>query len=122
LRLQRTYPGDSATVAFWREFTTPWAPDERIERIRSMTPGEIFQQQADRFGRSFGGGVFARANASPYFVGKITDLQNLRQRLRCAPPLRAPAALWTRPARVSGGALIVGSRVVNGRDGIGVPR
>ena len=77
LRLQRTYPGDSAMVAFWREFTTPWAPDERIERARSMTP-DALQEGANGFGRSFGGGVFARANASPFFVGKITDLQNLR--------------------------------------------
>ena len=77
LRLQRTYQGDSATVAFWREFTTPWAPDERIERTRSMTPGEL-RQQGNQFGGSFGGGVFARANASPFFVSKITDLQNLR--------------------------------------------
>jgi hypothetical protein len=77
LRLQRTYQGDSATVAFWREFTTPWAPDERIERSRTVTAGEL-QQQEKRFGRSFGGGVFARANASPFFVTKISDLQNLR--------------------------------------------
>ena len=77
LRLQRTYEGDSATTAFWREFTTPWAPDERIERTRLMTPDQL-RQRANQFGGSFGGGVFARANASPFFVGKITDLQNLR--------------------------------------------
>jgi hypothetical protein len=77
LRLQRTYEGDSATTAFWREFTTPWAPDERIERTRSMTPDQL-RQRANQFGGSFGGGVFARANASPFFVGRITDLQNLR--------------------------------------------
>jgi hypothetical protein len=76
LRLQRTYEGDSPTTGFWREFTTPWAPDERIERLRAMTPEAL--QGPSGFGRSFGGGVFARANASPFFVGKITDLQNLR--------------------------------------------
>ena len=32
------------------------------------------------------------------------------QALRCAPALRAPAAAWTRPARGSHGALIVGGR------------
>ena len=79
LRLQRTYPGDSPTTAFWREFTTPWAPDERIERVRSMAAGNLQRQAgAGQLGRSFGGGVFARANASPFFVTKITDLQNLR--------------------------------------------
>ena len=79
LRLQRTYQGDDATVAFWREFTTPWAPDERVERIRSLPAGELQRQAgAGQLGRSFGGGVFARANGSPFFVTKITDLQNLR--------------------------------------------
>ena len=79
LRLQRTYRGDSPTTAFWREFTTPWAPDARIERVRSMATTELQQQAGNgQLGRSFGGGVFARANASPFFVTKITDLQNLR--------------------------------------------
>src|SRR4051812_6840183 len=42
------------------------------------------------------------------------------QRLRCAPPLRAPEALWTRPARGSDGAAIVGGQSVssNGSGGI----
>jgi hypothetical protein len=46
------------------------------------------------------------------------------QRLRCAPPLQAPAALWTRPVRGSDEALIVEGRSSssNGSDGIGVPR
>jgi hypothetical protein len=44
-----------------------------------MATGDLQQQAgAGQLGRSFGGGVFARANASPFFVTKITDLQNLR--------------------------------------------
>ena len=79
LRLQRTYSGDSGPTAFWREFTTPWAPDERIERARTMSESELQRQAAGgQLGRSFGGGVFARTNASPFFVTKVTDLQNLR--------------------------------------------
>jgi hypothetical protein len=77
-RLRQTYPGDSHGTAFWREFTTPWAPDERIERIRTLPDRELEQRGAtESFGRSFGGGVFARANTSPFFVSKMMDLQNL---------------------------------------------
>ena len=45
------------------------------------------------------------------------------QVLRCAPPLRAPSATWTRPARGSRAAAIVGGRSAssNGSGGIGVP-
>jgi hypothetical protein len=79
MRLQRTYPGDSDGTAFWREFATPWAPDERIERMRTLPDREREQQRAaDPLGRSFGGGVFARANTSPFFVSKMIDLQSLR--------------------------------------------
>src|SRR5262245_51304611 len=44
--------------------------------------------------------------------------------LRCAPPRRAPRAPWTRPARGSGGAAIVGGQSVsaNGSDGVVSPR
>ena len=46
------------------------------------------------------------------------------QGLRCAPPLRAPPAPWTRPARGSEEAGIVEGRSPssNGKGGIGVPR
>ena len=63
-------------MKFWQEFTVPWAPDERVERIKSMTGQEL--QQLGGFGVSFGNGVFARTNGSPYAVAKIPDLQNLK--------------------------------------------
>jgi hypothetical protein len=77
-RLRQTYPGDDDGTASWREFTTPWAPDERIERMRSWSRTELELTSTSRMGRSFGGGVFARANTSPFIVSKMTDLQNLR--------------------------------------------
>jgi hypothetical protein len=78
-RLQQTYPGDSDGTATWREFTTPWSPDERIERMRSSSPRDLEQRAGTSgMGQSFGGGVFARGNTSPFFVSKMSDLQNLR--------------------------------------------
>jgi hypothetical protein len=66
-------------VASWREFTVPWAPDERVERLKTLKGVEMQQMGAEiNFGRSFGDGVFARTNGSPFAVTKIPDLQNLK--------------------------------------------
>ena len=73
-RQRRFYPGDTAPVAAWRDFTVPWAPDERIERLKTLS----IEPGTRGFGRSFGGGVFARSNGSPYAVTKVVDLQNVR--------------------------------------------
>ena len=78
-RLRRFYAGDSPGVALWREFTVPWAPDERVERFRSMPAADLQQLAGPTgLGRSFSAGAFARRNGSPYAVTKILDLQNLR--------------------------------------------
>lgn len=78
-RLQLFYTGDPPRVGLWREFTTPWSPDERIERLRTMSGKEVQQFAGeDQLGRAFGGGVFARANGSPYYGTKIMDLQNIK--------------------------------------------
>ena len=78
-RLQLFYSGDPATVAFWREFTTPWAPDERVERFKTMPPEQLTAVTGpEQLGRSFGGGMFARANGSPYYATKIPDLHHVR--------------------------------------------
>jgi hypothetical protein len=64
---------------FWREYTVPWAPDDRIERLKGLSQAEV--QAATGPGglvRSFSNGVFSRTNGSPYFATKIMDLQNLR--------------------------------------------
>src|SRR5262249_15612805 len=78
-RLQQFYTGDSIPMALWREFTVPWAPDERVERGSRLSLAELQQRPGrDDLGRSFSGGVFARTNGSPYAVTKILDLENLR--------------------------------------------
>jgi len=79
LRLRTVYKGDRLPMAFWREFSVPWAPDERIERMKTMSPQQLRQLGGEGgFGRSFSGGVFARTNGSPFYVSKIIDLQGLR--------------------------------------------
>lgn len=74
-RWRQFYGAGPAPYKAWQEFTVPWAPDPRVERFKTMTGAEM--QQAG-FGVSFGNGVFARTNGSPYAVAKIPDLQNLK--------------------------------------------
>lgn len=79
VRLQRSYEGDSVGLALWREFSVPWAPDERIERMKSMTLPEL--QEMNRRGElagAFSGGVFARTNGSPFYPTRILDLFGLK--------------------------------------------
>ncbi|HYN06201.1 MAG TPA: hypothetical protein VES67_02320 [Vicinamibacterales bacterium] len=75
-RLRQFYGVGPVPVKLWQEFTVPWAPDERVERLRTMTGAEL--QQAGGFARSFSDGVFARTNGSPYAATRIPDLQNLK--------------------------------------------
>ncbi len=78
-RLQQFYTGDSPGMALWREFTAPWAPDDRVERFAQMSVEQLQQRSGtDQLGQSFGNGVFARTNGSPYAATKIPDLMNLR--------------------------------------------
>jgi hypothetical protein len=76
LRQRLFYTGDRLPMASWREFAVPWAPDERIERMKTMSGQEL--RQLGGSGRSFSGGVFARSNGSPFYVTKILDLQGLK--------------------------------------------
>jgi hypothetical protein len=79
LRLRKFYAGDRLPMAFWREFAVPWAPDERVERMKTMSGQELQELgREERFGQSFSGGVFARSNGSPFYVTKIIDLQGLQ--------------------------------------------
>lgn len=78
-RLARFYTDDPVPVALWKEFTVPWAPDPRVERFRTMTLPELQAlNNAEQFGRSFGAGMFARANGSLYHATRIPDLRDLR--------------------------------------------
>ena len=67
--MRQAFHGETPGMIRWRLFTTPWAPDERIERMRTMAPDELPPQDAD--------GVFARMNGSPFYQTRIPDLQNL---------------------------------------------
>jgi hypothetical protein len=74
LRLLTFYAGDSAPVGLWREFHTPWVPDDPVAAFRTMTGPQIGGLGL----RAFANGVFARTHGSPYFATKIPDLQNLK--------------------------------------------
>jgi len=78
-RLTRFYADDTLPMAVWKEFTVPWAPDPRVEQFKSMTVADVQALNSrEQLGRSFQGGVFARANGSPYYATKIPDLRDLR--------------------------------------------
>jgi len=67
--------GDAIGIRVWRGFTVPWAPDERIEKLRDASnPGELVAAMQ----RSRIPGVVSRLHGSPYYTSKIPDLQNLR--------------------------------------------
>ena len=79
VRLQRSYEGDEIGVAFWREFSVPWAPDERIERMKSKTLPELREMnRRGELGGAFSGGVFPRTNGSPFYPTRILDLFGLK--------------------------------------------
>lgn len=73
--IQRFYLGEPPPMAIWRQFTVPWAPDPRVERLRTATPAELRDTMT---GAAAGFGVFARAHSSPYAPPKIPDLTLLR--------------------------------------------
>jgi hypothetical protein len=70
--LRRYFVGDSIATIAGRLFTVPWAPDERIERLRNALPQELSVLAAND------PGVFHRPHGSPFYATKIPDLQNLR--------------------------------------------
>jgi hypothetical protein len=70
--LQRFFIGDAPGMIAWRMFTVPWAPDERIERLKNAAPQEAGALAAGD------PGVFHRPHGSPFYATKIPDLQNLR--------------------------------------------
>jgi mono/diheme cytochrome c family protein len=64
-------PGDSDEVSFWRQFTVPWAPDDRIEKIR-YDPEALKLIQG-----SSGPHTAARNHGSPFYATKVPDLHVL---------------------------------------------
>jgi hypothetical protein len=70
--LQRYFVGDSQATIAWRMFSVPWAPDQRIERLRDEKQPNL---QALAGGDP---GVFHRPHGSPFYATKIPDLYILR--------------------------------------------
>ena len=104
-RLQQFYSGDPLPVALWKEFTVPWAPDERVERLKTMAISELQALNGpERLGRSFSGGMFARSNGSPYLRHESSrpahaPLQPLRRRDSYASAARTGGRRTIRRAR-----------------------
>jgi len=65
---------EPAGIRVWRSFTAPWAPDERIERLRDA-PDAAALISAMRPGIP---GVLSRTHGNPYYTTKIPDLNNLQ--------------------------------------------
>ena len=72
LAMQNFYVGDPRSVAAWRMWNVPWAPDERIESRRLAAKDELQQLAAGD------PGVFNRPHGSPFYGAKIPDLHILR--------------------------------------------
>ena len=68
----RFYAGDPIRTVQWRNWTVPWAPDDRIESRKGPTGPELQQLVAGD------PGVFNRPHGSPFYATKIPDLQILR--------------------------------------------
>jgi hypothetical protein len=73
LQKQFLLPGDSWPKQNWRFYTTPWAPDERIEKWKTLS-------DTDRDQVVLGGnaGTVPRNHGSPFYTTKIPDIQNVR--------------------------------------------
>jgi len=67
------FPGDSLPVIYWRMFTTPWAPDERVERWRSLGPAGVGQISLGATNQTV-----PRPHSSPHYAPKVPDLNILR--------------------------------------------
>jgi mono/diheme cytochrome c family protein len=65
------FPGDSDPVSIWRQYTVPWAPDERVEELRSRS-------DAVRIALGNLSSTFPRTHGSPFYATKIPDLHPLR--------------------------------------------
>jgi mono/diheme cytochrome c family protein len=77
--LPRYFLGDTVPVAVWRQYTVPWAPDERIEQLRTLDAGKLTAQDQRRLTQlGARAGNFPRPHGSPYHNAKIPDLRTLR--------------------------------------------
>lgn len=77
--LPRYFAGDTIPLAMWRTFTVPWAPDERIERLKTAAASALSELELRRL-TQLGAtrASFPRVHGSPYFGAKIPDLRLLK--------------------------------------------
>jgi hypothetical protein len=68
-------PGDSPSIANWRQFTTPWIAHDIHDGLKSMTASD-----AAALFFSAPPGTFARFNGSPYYMTKVPDLIGIKDR------------------------------------------
>ena len=68
-------PGDSPSMALWRQFDVPWIPNDIHDLIKTMKPPEI-----DALIKSNPPGTIARFNGSPWHPTPITDLIGIKDR------------------------------------------
>ena len=66
---------DPMGTRVWRGFTVPWAPDERIEKLRDASNAA---ELVSAMQRSRIPGVVSRSHGSPYYTTKIPDLHTLQ--------------------------------------------
>jgi mono/diheme cytochrome c family protein len=66
-------PGETFGMALWREFATPWVPNDVHESLKTMTADE-------RPSFRIPIGVIPRFNGSPFYPTKVLDLIGLRER------------------------------------------
>lgn len=65
------FTGDSRSVSLWKQFTVPWAPDERIEKLRD-------DPDAAAVLRNDGPNTVSRTHGSPFYATKTADLNHIR--------------------------------------------
>lgn len=68
-------PGDSQALATWRQWSVPWIPNDRHDRIKSMQWPEILA-----LNKSNPPGSIARFNGSPWHPTPIIDLIGIKDR------------------------------------------
>ena len=66
------FSGDSDPVSVSRQYTVPWAPDERIEELRSRSDAVRVALSSNT------ASTFPRTHGSPFYATKIPDLHLLR--------------------------------------------
>jgi hypothetical protein len=75
IRLTQKSAAEPRRITVWRGFTVPWAPDERIEKLRDAQEGDA---ALARLLQSRIAGVVSRIHGSPYYTTKIPDMNNLQ--------------------------------------------